>query len=125
MLDYLFTAYYADNTTYQQTEEDRSTKDETKSAYYDIDQDKLIAFALQGANDGVVVDLRTGLFVVNGLPLSVFEGEVVNRRLIYFRRVTQQMNREDGQTSTSIEYHIGWQGNDPVTGQNIQRVIAF
>ena len=127
MLDYLFTAVYDDGSVLNQTQEDLSTKDSARSAFYDIDHSRLVRFGLTNEDLSVIVmmDLQTGLFQVQDLVVSLYDEPVIKRRLIYFRRVSQQMNTANGDTSTEIQYHIGWQGNDPDTGENIQRVLAF
>jgi hypothetical protein len=125
MLDYLFTAIYEDGTTFEQTQDDVSSKDSNRSAFYDIEQDKLIAFALQDEKNAIVVDLRDGTFQINGFTFSAYDGAVKNRRLIYFRRHKHAMNVDSGQADHQVSYFIGWQGNDPVTGENIQRTLEL
>lgn len=73
MLKFLFTAHYSDGTSYKQNEEDRSTQDSTRSAFYDIDQEKLIAFELTSPESNIFVDLRDGSFSVNGLPFLIYD----------------------------------------------------
>ena len=125
MLDYLFTAIYEDGTTFVQNADDVSTKDPNRSSFYDIDQERLIAFALQDQENAIAVDLRDGSFQINGFTFHAYDGAVKNRRLIYFRRHKHAMNVDSGQADHTVSYFIGWQGNDPVTGENIQRTISI
>lgn len=125
MLDYLFTAIYEDGTILEQNPDDISTKDPNKSAFYDIDQERLIAFALQDKENAIAVDLRDGSFQINGFTFHAYDGAVKNRRLIYFRRHTHITNLDPDQPNHLVSYFIGWQGNDPMTGENIQRTISI
>lgn len=126
MLKYLFKAIYEDGTILEQTQDDRSLIDPAKSTFFDIDHSKLIAFGLEdGGDTAVVVDLRDGSFQVNGVPFYIYDKEVKDRRLIYFRRNTIAFDQNLAQHGHNIAYHIGWQGNDPVTGENVQRVLSF
>jgi hypothetical protein len=123
-LDYLFTAIYEDGTTLKQTQEDISTKDQRRSAYYDIDHEKLIAFGLENEKDAVLVDLRDGAFQINGMTFSLCDEDITNRRLIYFRRHLQSFNQNEQEVGHEIKYHIGWQGNDS-SGKNVKRIIIL
>jgi hypothetical protein len=125
MLKYLFTAIYDDGTILKQTQEDISTKDPKRSAYYDIDHEKLIAFGLESEDSAIVVHIKDGAFEINGLPFMVNAPNVENRRLIYYRRVRINFNEDNIEEAREIEYHIGWQGNEVGTGHNIQRILVL
>jgi len=125
MLKYLFTALYNDGTILKQTHEDISTKDPKRSAYYDIDHEKLIAFGLEDDNNAVLVHIDDGSFEVNGVPFAVTAPDVENRRLVYFRRTQIDFNELNNETGRHIEYHMGWQGNEIGTGKNIQRIMVL
>lgn len=125
MLKYLFTAIYKDESTLIQTQDDLSTKEAGRSAFFDIDHDNLLAFGIESETDVVLVHLDDGAFTVNGLEIQLYDKPVENRRLIFFRRHRHAFNVGFEETDHEIEYHIGWQGNDPDTGHNIQRTIIL
>lgn len=125
MLKYLFTAVYNDDTTYEQSEDDLSKKDPQRSAYFDIEHDKLLAFAIHNDTDVVLVRLDDGTFEINGLSIILYEGPVENRRLIYFRRHRHAFNVGFEELDHEVEFHIGWQGNEPGTGNNIQKTLIL
>ena len=83
---------------------------EKENLFGDIEQDKLIAFRIDNNDKHVIVDLKIGIFMINGtifeIPnLSFKEDEY---RLIYFRRVQQNICVQ-GEKSSSIESFIGFQ----------------
>ena len=125
MLKYLFTAIYNDETTYEQSEDDLSKTTPGRSAFFDIDHDKLLAFAIHNDTDVVLVRLDDGSFEINGLPFTIYDGPVENRRLIYFRRHRHAFNVGLEELDHEVEYHIGWQGNEPGTGNNIQKTLII
>ena len=124
-LKYLFTAIYTDGSTLVQTQQDVSSKDWQRSAFYDVEHDKLQAFGIESDTDAILVHLDTGDFELNGVRFGSYDKEVTNRRLIYFRRHRHQFSLGMDEIGHDIEYHLGWQGNDPTTGENIQRVLIF
>lgn len=124
-MKYLFTAYYNDETCLKQTAEDVSIQDPTRSAFFDVDHDKLIAFEIANEQISAFVDLRTGEFNINGVFFSIYDGEIKDRRLIYFRRHLHHFNQDADQVAHEISFYIGWQGNDPATGENVQRTIRI
>lgn len=116
-LKYLFIAYFADGSVITQTPEDRSTLDPTKSAFYDVLQKTGLAqFALHGDGRACCVDLRSGIFDINGLE---FEAQPCASdemppggtfRLIYFRDHRQEMNVSDlALGEHHIAYRFGWE----------------
>lgn len=124
-MKYLFTAQYNDGTEFKQTDEDVSTKDPLRSAFFDLEHDKLTAFQLHSADTSVRVNLITGEFTVNSSSFFAHDEEVINRRLVYFRRNVREFNADRTEISHTIAFHVGWQGNDPKTGENVQRVLVF
>lgn len=139
-LKYKFIALYSDGSIFEQNDEDKSLKDAKRSAFFDIDQEKLIAFALKNDNpdkyEEYAVDLRTGEFLLNGISLNniIFnkdEQEYDFRqnnqdnklRLIYFRKNSISFSgfRIDGKETT---YLLGWQTTDK-NGCNIKRIIEI
>lgn len=143
-LSWLFVAYFKDGSHILQTQEDQSSTSETGSAFTDVMAhfDDLVAFELRH-EDGdkvVTVDLKTGNFVVNGIPICIhnqyFEAEKYDLKLIYFRenRVDQKqtatvqpdLSVETEDIGTFIHYvnryFIGWETT--VNGKNKQATLA-
>ena len=124
-LKYLFTAIYEDGSTFQQITDDVSSQDPKRSAFYDVDHSRLIAFGIENDDNAIIVDLRDGSFEINGARFFAYDKEVINRRLVYFRRHTHSFNLGFEELAHETAYCIGWQGNDPVTKENIQRILIF
>lgn len=124
-LKYLFTAIYNDGTQLEQTQKDISKTVEGGSAYTDVDHSKLDVFVLKGEGHVFAVNPNTGIFQVDNAIFGTYDKPVVNRRLIFFRRHRHNFNEQREQLSHEVEYHLGWQGNEPDTNKNIQRVIFF
>lgn len=144
-LKYLFTALYSDLTQFSQTDADISSRDPKRSAYYDIDHDRLIAFALklntgddpQKRYEEYTVDLRTGEFLLNGITLNnvLFNQDDqeysftaappgLKLRLIYFRKNSITFNTPNSITSKDTSYLLGWQATTP-GGENVKRIIQI
>jgi hypothetical protein len=128
-LKYLFTVEYEDGTLLEQTPDDVSSKDPLRSAFYDIDQEKVIGFCITNQENGEIygVSLIDGHFEINGVPFFAHSRDlkVDKRRLIFFRRHFHEFNPGTMQeTSHRLEYHFGWQANDE-TGKNHQTVLSF
>jgi hypothetical protein len=127
MLKYLFAAQFNDGAMMYQTHDDVSELDKTKSKFYDVLQKEkevpLIAFALQGEGNQYTVDLRDGHFEINGVPFFLHEDPAENIRLVFFRRHTHDFNADSEEENHTVEYYIGWQGNKPVTGENVKHLI--
>ncbi len=136
-LKWLFTAHFSDETTLEQTIEDKClTRDDgTGSAFTDVlaRMDDLIAFELvnQETNESVLVDLKTGNFVVGGVPLCAhnqnFEPQNYPLKLVYFRetRVERVIDKKGEQVSSRHfvnRYFIGWE--TVVNGKNKQVTLA-
>jgi hypothetical protein len=128
-LVYLFTAIFEDGPIIQQTPEDVSTSDTSKSAFYDVLQraGELVAFILEGEGQRVGVDLQSGYFVVNGCVFMsgdprIQPPQATEYHLIYFRRHTHRFNPQLEELDHEVEYVIGWQAT--IDGKNIQQTIA-
>jgi hypothetical protein len=149
-LAYLFRAYFADGSTFDQNKADRARLDHarkgTGSSYTDllhlleVEGKQLVAFALC-TRDGqaiAAVHLDDGHFELGGNgfwtgddcrgPLSAG----VERRLIYYRSMLQIATTAvvDGEPSgkrheeTRVSYFFGWQVTTP-DGRNVQHVLGF
>jgi hypothetical protein len=128
-LPYLFECHLNDGTLIQQTPEDVSTIDPSRSTYYDVMQRKadVQIFGIFNDEHTYVVDLRDGHFEIDGAPFNVLSGdpefaEDQKFELVYFRRRRQTMvlgavciaGEEE-----PIEFFLGWkttvkdeEGND-------------
>lgn len=135
-LGWLFTAFFEDGTTIEQTQEDKcySRDDGTGSAFTDVlAKQGLIRFELDRVDEpeSVVVDLITGEFTVNGTPVvahnQFFEPEKYDLELVYFRetRVDQKVDSDGKQVSLEhyVNRHfIGWKTQ--VNGKEKQVTMA-
>ena len=122
-LKYLWTVIYKDGSVMGQSSNDLSRTDSSRSAFFDIQQDRVKCFILKGVKHTYSVDLIDGHFEVNGVPFRFHERlvKLTNIRLIFFRRHTHTFIGDD---SEHITYRFGWQANDP-TGANVQRVMEI
>jgi len=123
-LKYLFKALYTDGTTFTQGESDVSLQDDKRSAYFDVDQSRLSAFAITGEGHTYAVDLTTSTFGIDGVPFSIHEGPLFRIRLIFFRRHTHAINAQFKELSHETVYRLGWQALD-AEGMNVQRVMEI
>lgn len=147
-MTYTFGVHFKDGSEYFQTPEDVSERGpQFGSAFSDIKDrlDDVELFQLEGNGQALLVDLRDGHFELNGLPLTVGDPDItippnVSRRLIYFRRVSQNRHfgvrylgqdldgnpiygEGDGtQYTTDVQFHIGWQAT--VDGKNYKVTVA-
>lgn len=127
MLKYLFQCIYKDNTTYEQTEDDVSITDPTRSSFYDVKMDELALFALHGDGHTFQVNLIDGSFWVDGNKFRMHDetDKLTNEfRLIFFRRHKHEFSPELNELAHKTTYRIGWQCND-IDGKNIQRVMEI
>lgn len=127
MLKYLFVAQFNDGTFIYQTPEDKSELETGRSQFYDVLQKEkdIVAFSLFGDGHQYTVNIETGHFEIDGIPFFLYNDPIENRRLIFFRRHTHLANVDFEELSHTIEYHMGFQGNVPETGENVQRVIII
>lgn len=126
MLSFLFTCRFKNGDIIQQTQADVSAVDASRSAFYDVLQriDDVELFTLTNGQHTYQVDLRTGLFEVNGVPFSLHPDEVpesAKLRLIYFHR-HQHLSVGGTLGGHTTQYYIGWQTT--INGKNYQRTIC-
>jgi hypothetical protein len=136
-LKYLFKVDYADGTQFFQTPEDKSTRNETESAFSDvltsgkvIRKFSLLSTGLTGGEVVASVDLKTGLFEIRGQQFSFpyLPPAPVLRQVIYDRKhevdsiVTYQLKTGKPLSFKPGEhrcwYLLGYQFN--VGGKNYQ-----
>lgn len=140
-LAYLFVALHEDGSSVVQTPEDVSQTPEgkaaNKSAYSDVDQDKVVRFELHGRGHQYAVDLRSGIFEIdgrlfwNGDP-DDFPPPQVPLRLVYFRRTLQsrRLKIKDGEVIESLtleavrRHFFGWQATLP-NGKNVRSIVGL
>lgn len=128
-LKYLFVAEFVDGTFFNQTPDDQSTLVEKRNCYYDVLQTgkTIRRFSLVGQGDAkgntITVDLGSGIFYVNGLPVLVESEKLPTLpdkfTLIWYHQVTRDTNITlDTKTNQILksedmpefrEYFIGWQ----------------
>lgn len=129
-LAHLFKVEFIDGTLFEQHTEDKSVKDELRSSYYDLLEQKdahggIRKFWLEGEGHTYLVDLTDGHFEIDGVSFSI--GEAIppcQRELIYFRR--HQHDAIAGKnlfrtTAHRMWQYIGWQAN--IKGKNYQQII--
>ena len=124
MLKYLFTAVHKDGIIVKQTQDDVSST-MTGSAFSDVHIKEVSSFTLVGDGNEYTIDLLTGVFSHNGNVIASEESEVIDKELIYFRRNFYSLSTAAGSNNHMIEYHFGWQGKDPITGQVVTKTIAI
>lgn len=140
-LAYLFVAMHEDGSSVVQTADDVSQKPEgkaaSKSAYFDVDQEKVVRFELHGRGHQYAVDLRSGIFEIdgrlfwNGDP-DEFPPPKVPLRLVYFRRTLQSrtLKIKDGEiveahTLEAVRrFFFGWQATLP-NGKNVRSLVGL
>jgi hypothetical protein len=124
MLKYRFHAVYADGTFFVQNEEDVSARDPARSAFYDVDQSRLEAFALAGEGHTYAVDLTDGTFAIDGVPFRMHEGPLSDLQLIFFRRHTHTISGQFKELAHQTVYRLGWQATNSA-GRRVQRVMEL
>lgn len=119
-LKYLYVAVFEDGTCYEQNESDVSVNDPTRSCFFDIqtllETKTLASFAITDGVKTWSLNFQTGQFALYSSPDDpgmVFklhdEGAAFfNKRLIFFRRRSHNLNTGD---ETGCIYVFGWQGN--------------
>lgn len=134
-LKYLFGAVFEDGSSIGQTADDKSETEPLRSAFYDVleraKETPLELFGLLSGDghDSWLVNLKDGHFEVGGIPFMMHSEPVSNFRVVFFRRHFHDINIEvatgnSREFSHTVEYHLGWQGNDK-DGKNIQRTLHF
>lgn len=129
MFKYLFQCLFRDGSTVKQTQEDKSISVEGKNAFFDVLSrlSEVRAFALYNTetNDEYLVNLDDGHFEVNRRSFRICDEEqLINFRLIFFKRTTILVNLGGRNDNKRIEYHFGWQANRP-DGSNVKRIIIL
>ena len=142
-LSYLFECHLNDGTLIQQTEEDVSKTDPTRSAYYDVVQRKadVVAFGIYNDDHTYAVDLHDGHFEIDGVAFNVMAGDPgladdQTLELVYFRRHIQTMvlGAVAIEEESPVEYFIGWkttikaqpvEGEDSAEDEVITRTISI
>ena len=130
-LKYVFRATFKDGSTVHQTSADQSAHVEGKNAFYDVLQriPDVQVFSIVGEEIIASVDLRTGLFTLNGFTFQATDPSIPNLkeatefRLIYFKRHRHHFSQDGSEAAHEIEYHIGWQTT--IGGKNYQQTIAL
>lgn len=120
-LDFEWLARYEDGSVLKQYDDE---KDE-EHHFGHIDQERLrefVLFSRRGPSKTVSVNLRNGLFFLNGkvleelevnghkIPLGhMFLGKKISKRkLIYFRRVRRDFDMDAGTMTATISYILGY-----------------
>jgi hypothetical protein len=122
-----------DGTVIQQTPEDVSKVDPTKSAYYDVCQrlSDVVVFGFFNDDHSYLVDLRDGHFEVDGTVINVHTEEDLELmpdqkfELVYFRRhvhVTAVGGEIPVELSHTVAYHLGW--TTMVGEKQVRRTIS-
>lgn len=130
-LKYLFCAVYEDGTRFYQGADDRSRKDPTKSAYFDVDHSRLVRFELHGppmashdinsvpfeAAHEYAVDLKDGCFYVDGAPEYLHDPyiplhDVELRRFLNVGQL-RVMGGPNAGDSTIVLYYLGFRAKGP------------
>jgi hypothetical protein len=123
-MKFLFRAHHSDSTIIEQTSQDISQTTPGKSAYFDVNHEKLVLFELYEANNprnSVIVNIIDKSITICSDTLRTIlsppEEPLSNVRLIYFRRNTQVIG---GPVDTV--FNVGWQANDE-RGNNVKRIV--
>lgn len=130
-LNYLFVAQYKDGTMFAQPDDDKSARDEKRSAFYDIDQENLDCFFLTNGKDVYMVDMNDGHFEANQASFNLVDQEftLVNPlRLVYYREtvVNSEISPEGEEVKREHfvrRYFMGWQTTDK-DGKNVVKTIS-
>lgn len=138
-LEFLFTAIFADGSRIMQTSDDVSQIDPTRSAFYDVIRrlDEVETFMLEEARlfrgKRVSVNLKTGLFQINGVKTQVHAQNFIAAtppELVYFRETHVQSTFGSGDDPVEIDrkhyvaqYFLGWHAKDQ-KGHDTQIVIG-
>ena len=121
-LDYLWTAYFEDETVIEQPEDDRYSKhdplaDWNPSAFRDIldkteEGVQVDLFVLYG--DGVVhtVDLVHGKFTIDGTEIELENDCTSPRKLIYYRTIEKDYVDGEEQDERIVGYSFGYEYKD-------------
>jgi hypothetical protein len=140
---FLFTAEFEDGHIIEQTEQDVSTIDPERSAFYDVLSypSPLVRFTLGGDGVSYGVDLTTGHFILDGVreirPFHPSELPFVNMQIFYARtvqqklEVTSKVNDKHESEITGIApqeghivfYYLGWTATSH--GKEVRHIITI
>lgn len=138
-LKYQFIAEYRDGSLFAQNEEDVSLRDPKRSAFYDVEQERLRAFSLWGDGHAFLVDLTDGHFEIDQVRFTLHQPDEIDSafNLVFFRRHRHEMQTQytlDDQlvpqagdtqmTDHRITFRLGWSALDKA-GNVIERVMEF
>ena len=137
-LKYLFVAIYDDQTEYVQHPEDKAVIKESGSSFSDVDMDRVEVFILQGDGKEFEVNLKNGLFAVNGQVINIAPQHFVpteRLKLCFWRECRRHQNlhaevmadmsvSQEGEWGESYvsRYFLGWE--TIWNGEKLQRTIA-
>lgn len=134
-LTYLWTAYFEDGTTLQQSTDDRYSKhDDTAewnpSAFRDIEEhgSKVIAFDLVNQLDRRVfgVNLTNGIFVAGNARFmleNMIDEPLTDRKLVYFRDMLQHTTVGVGTGEPYVyQYIFGYEGKNR-EGKTVKKLM--
>jgi hypothetical protein len=122
-LKYLFVAVLVDGTKIEQTPDDVSKFDPTRSAFFDVVGKVVERFELYSDDESFSVSLKDGSFQHDFSTFRLHDEQLKDYKLIYFRRHKHHMIAGK-QVGHDIEYHFGWEAKGP-DGKNIQRTIIL
>lgn len=124
-LKYLFHALYQDGTIFSQNPEDVSATNAEKSAFYDVVQDQVVRFCLEGEGHTAIVDLSDGHFEIDDVVFTIEPVPADTKlRLIFVRRHLHRFNVEMEELAHEMTYVLGWQYTD-ADGKNHQQTISL
>lgn len=107
-LKYLFTAYHDDGQVVVQTEDDTSSRDPSKSTFFDVRPEAVERLVLRGDHAWYGVDIKEDSLSINGTTIKIPAQE--KGTLIYFRR--NYIERTGDKQTHRIGFHIGIKYSD-------------
>lgn len=121
-LKYYWVAIYKDGSVLEQNEDDVSTQDPLRSAFYDVKQDELKAFGImsEGEEDNWFgIDLETGQFDTSHAKQYGFSFTLANPgpkpySLVFWRQHTHNFNVEYIEQEHIVRYILGYKDADGV-----------
>lgn len=131
-MKYLFGVQFQDNKTIQQTDDDKSLIDPSRSCYYDILQEENrgnfpIKFCLTGNNSYYLLDLYDGSFEVGanseetGGKFYLYEPQEGGLKLIYYRNVSISFTSAGTEECKTTTFNFGWQ----IPGTDVKKIITL
>jgi hypothetical protein len=91
--------------------------------FKEIDQEKLLAFAVEVKEVVIAVELVAGSFKIDDKQFEFTDPANKKFKLIYFKRITQSFAESGDLTATKVttEHHLGWQ----VVGTNEKKILVL